>query len=458
MRIAAAWMVLLLGLPGCGESGTKSPGAPGTGAIGQAAPGDLSAPAQRGAELCTASLKIIRAQHLVMAGKLELDAADRAAEQAFHRTVQLESPCVSQWARTGQSSCAAEITNFLDAARRLPERAAPGDPASVLRTVMSGAAESAPQVDRLFDGYAALFQLSLEVERDGTLLQDFLPMLIAAGCPTTLKDFGLDQGNPGRLTELATQAAGLTATMPYATARDNYLITFVKLDNWASKFSGQVTPDTLAARALDSGVSQAMIARLRARSASKIGFLGDSQMDRIHWSSQYPFPDIVGAALQQINPGMTVINAGKGGDDSGEGLARIDAALIAHQPDIVFVLFGSNDARHHGRPEPVVTPEQYRSNLTGIVQRLRAADSRVVIMSYPRDPARKGPDLVVFEAMRVQAKQVAESLGTGWLDIAAVLDAEPPETVFAMDGIHFNPRTQVKIARMVLIQLAAMDD
>ena len=120
---------------------------------------------------------------------------------------------------------------------------------------------------------------------------------------------------------------------------------------------------------------------------------------------------------------MDVINAGKGGDDSGESLARMDEDLIDKRPGIGFVMLGGNDSRHWGRPEPAVTPEQYFENMTEIVTKLRDAGSRVVILSYPRSGEISGADLEVFLAIREQMKALRDSLGTGWIDIAGMLDS-----------------------------------
>ncbi|MBW7998459.1 MAG: hypothetical protein FVQ81_18180 [Candidatus Glassbacteria bacterium] len=418
---------------------------------------ELETPQQRTDALSAAVLKMIRAEHMAMAGELEMDAEEIAADSAFHRAVRLDPECVEDWVQTGESLCGEQLLSFLEASGKLDEFAESGQPASVVREVLSKAPESADRVGAGFDGYAAAFQLCLEVERDGTLMQDFLPFLVAVGCPLTLSDLGLEEIRAGRLNELAAEAAGLTGRMPYPAGQEHYFITFIKLNNWAGKFSGQVTADTLAAELLSTEGSERVIGHLRNKGTMTVGFLGDSHMDGIHWSTQAPFPDIVRGVFRRINARVRVVNAGKGGDDSGEALERIDEDLIAKRPDITFVILGGNDARHWGGPAPAVTPGQYRRNMIEIVTRLREAGSRVVLMGYPLSPTRKGADLDVFLALREQLRSVADSLGTGFLDIAKVLDAEPAELVFAVDMIHFDPATHMKIAGMVLARLAAMD-
>ncbi len=419
--------------------------------------GKPETPRQRAAALSAAALKMIRAEHVVMAGRQEATPALVAADSAFNRAVRQDPQCVKRWVESGEAPCAAALTAFLREAAAVDDFAAPDDPASVVRALLSGAPESSAHVGPLFDGYAAAFQLCLELKRDGTLMQDFLPFLVALGCPLTLKDLGLEAIKIGRLKELTAEAAGRTAPMPYPTAQEHYFITFIKLNNWASRFSNQMNADTLAAQLLAIEGSKRVNGHLRAKGAMRIGFLGDSQMDPRHWSTPAPFPDIVGAVFKRLNPRIEVINAGKGGDDSGEALARMDEDLIAHKPDITFVLLGGNDARHWGRPEPAVTPGQFRINMTEIVRRIRQAGGRAVLMTYPLSPTLKGADLEVFQAIRAQLDSLADSLGTSRLDIARILDAEPPEMVYAVDMIHFNPTTHLKITGMVLARLAAME-
>ncbi len=414
-------------------------------------------PEERAGALSSAALKMIRAEHMVMAGRQQATPALVAADSAFNRAARQDPKCVKQWIESGGGACAPAMDAFLETAGALDNFAAPDDPASVVRTVLSEADESSASVGPLFDGYAAAFQLCLEMERDGTLMQDFLPFLVAVGCPLTLRDFGLDEVKAGRLRQLSTDAAGRTAEMPYPTGQEHFFITFIKINNWASRFSNQVNGDSMAAQLLATEGSGRVFGHIRKKSAMRIGFLGDSQMDPRHWSTPAPFPDIVGAVLKRLNPGMEVINAGVGGDDSGEALERMDEDLIAHKPDITFVLLGGNDAQHWGKPNPAVTPGQFRINMTGIVGRIRAAGGRAVLVTYPLGPTEEGADLEVFQAIRGQLDSLADSLGTSHLDIAKILDAEQPELVYAVDMIHFNPTTHLKIAGMVLARLAAME-
>jgi lysophospholipase L1-like esterase len=76
---------------------------------------------------------------------------------------------------------------------------------------------------------------------------------------------------------------------------------------------------------------------------------------------------------------VVCVNAGVGGETSGEGLARIDASVLSKSPDIVCVEFGLNDIRYE--PEKQVTLEQYAANLREIARRCAEAGAAVIFMT-----------------------------------------------------------------------------
>lgn len=412
--------------------------------------GTSQTPQGRAQALARQSLKMIRFEHAAMAGEVAMEGDLAAADRLFLETIMLEPACVRAWLEKGEGSCTRQIGSFLKAAESLSDPAREDDPASAIISVIQQAPESAPYAGNLIEGYAAASQLCLEVERDGTVMQDFLPFLVALGCPLTFRDLGLENAGRERLEQLARRASEMTDRMPFDTGPFEYFITMVKLDSWGSKFSGQVTADTLAAGLIETAQFKALLPDLKTLKPARIGFLGDSHMDKIHWSTQAPFPEIVAAVFRQLNPSVEVINAGKGGDDSGEALERIETDLLEKRPDISFVMLGGNDCRHWGRPEPAVTPEQYFKNMAGIVTELRGVGSDVVILYYPRGGELSGADLEVFLAIREQMKAVRDSLGTEWIDIAGMLDGGEVREIFAVDKIHFNPNTHIRIAGKIL--------
>lgn len=70
------------------------------------------------------------------------------------------------------------------------------------------------------------------------------------------------------------------------------------------------------------------------------------------------------------------INSGVGGENTAEGLARIQPAVLDHSPDLVVVEFGLNDIRYE--PEKRILPDAFCANLRRIHDQIREAGARVV--------------------------------------------------------------------------------
>jgi lysophospholipase L1-like esterase len=72
---------------------------------------------------------------------------------------------------------------------------------------------------------------------------------------------------------------------------------------------------------------------------------------------------------------VEMINAGMAGDTSKKGLARMEPGVLAHSPDTVLVLFGSEDALAG------VEPAAFRESLKKIVDGISARNARPVLMT-----------------------------------------------------------------------------
>ena len=78
--------------------------------------------------------------------------------------------------------------------------------------------------------------------------------------------------------------------------------------------------------------------------------------------------------------GVAIINAGRSGDTTASALARIDGAVLSTDPDIVIVLLGGNDLLQG------VPVQQRISNVTTIVQRIRAGGAAVILVGVGNGP------------------------------------------------------------------------
>lgn len=93
--------------------------------------------------------------------------------------------------------------------------------------------------------------------------------------------------------------------------------------------------------------------------------------------------------LNERHPGqVTVINSGMGGKASNTGLAELDARVIAHKPDVVFLEFAINDASTYkeGGIDYGISLERSRANLNQLIDRIRQANPSVEIILQTMNP------------------------------------------------------------------------
>ncbi len=74
---------------------------------------------------------------------------------------------------------------------------------------------------------------------------------------------------------------------------------------------------------------------------------------------------------------VSVINSGVPGENTAEGLARIDADVIAHRPDLAVIEFACNDVRYE--PHKRVELADFRINLGEMVARIREVCTEIII-------------------------------------------------------------------------------
>jgi acyl-CoA thioesterase-1 len=102
----------------------------------------------------------------------------------------------------------------------------------------------------------------------------------------------------------------------------------------------------------------------------RIVFLGDSITDG------HIYPALVRQALEEAGqPAPVCINAGSGGDTAAGMRNRLDRDVLPHQPGLVALSAGINDAFRK------VTPEDYAADITAIAERLRAEKIPLLIMT-----------------------------------------------------------------------------
>lgn len=75
-----------------------------------------------------------------------------------------------------------------------------------------------------------------------------------------------------------------------------------------------------------------------------------------------------------------VLNKGIAGNNTNDLIKRIDKDIIAEQPDLVIIMGGTNDMLNSSK---FVSYEQLSANYTAMVNKLKAQNTAVVLMSPP---------------------------------------------------------------------------
>jgi acyl-CoA thioesterase-1 len=151
-----------------------------------------------------------------------------------------------------------------------------------------------------------------------------------------------------------------------------------------------------------------------------------------------------------------VINAGIGGNTTADGLCRLEADVLAQEPDYVVVMFGLNDSWvDEGRTESRLTVRQYRDNLRAMLSTLRQRGIIVVLMTpnpaiAPTYPSERNVTLKAYvEEVRVLAREERVEMIDVYRRFAELaIEGTELNTLFT-DAMHPNPAGQGHIAEML---------
>jgi acyl-CoA thioesterase-1 len=162
--------------------------------------------------------------------------------------------------------------------------------------------------------------------------------------------------------------------------------------------------------------------------------------------------------------GVHVINSGVGGNTSREGLARIPEDVLAHNPDMVLIEFGGNDATPN--PERHVSLDEFVDNLRSMQEQITTScpSARIVLLIFPpiidnwhtwkgEGTFGQGPDKYV-ENYRQATSDYASAHGLALVDIDKALRRAIANSSIGQyilpDGIHLTEEGHAVVAEAVL--------
>lgn len=214
---------------------------------------------------------------------------------------------------------------------------------------------------------------------------------------------------------------------------------------------------TMVAAGLAIGVIGSMAVRaedLPVKDGQKIAFMGDS-ITQAGANGPKGYVNMVISGLEANGVKATAIYAGIGGHKSNNMLARVDRDVIDKKPDWMTLSCGVNDVWHGKHGVPL---DQYKENITKIVDKSQAAGIKVMILTATmirEDQANaNNQKLVAYnDFLRALAKEKKCLLADLNADMQAAIAKAGPDrkgNILTGDGVHMNAAGNQMMATGVL--------
>lgn len=195
----------------------------------------------------------------------------------------------------------------------------------------------------------------------------------------------------------------------------------------------------------------------------RILMLGDSITKgvRAGVKPEETFSTLLEQALRQQAIQVTVINSGVGGETTVGAKARLAQDVLAKTPHIVALMYGTNDCYvDPGKTTSRVSTEEFKANLTTLIDKIQGAGSTVVLMTEPAY-AENGPRNGLGEESNLRLGQymqvgrlIAAEKKLPLVDHFAHWSAQRTRGVklqpWTTDGYHPSPRGHEEMAHRIV--------
>ena len=144
----------------------------------------------------------------------------------------------------------------------------------------------------------------------------------------------------------------------------------------------------------------------------------------------YPFtPDVSWVERLRQETGWMVVNSGVSGDTFLDMALRLETDVLAHKPDLVILMGGTNDV-YVGMSQP-----QIQNSFSGIIQKLQAENIKIIVgIPLPVDDASERP----LKLWRSWLRQFCRDKGLDIIDFYQdfVTDEGLIKEELCLDGCH----------------------
>lgn len=197
------------------------------------------------------------------------------------------------------------------------------------------------------------------------------------------------------------------------------------------------------------------------RNGETVAFLGDSITEQ---GAESPggYVRLVGTGLAANGIQIKIIPAGIGGDKSNQMSARLEKDVLSKKPDWMTLSCGVNDV---WKGTNGVSLEDYKANITSILDRCQKAGVKVMILTATQiSPRLDSPANVQLTAYNDFLRELARDRGLPLADVSSRMASEQAarkaagnSTPLTVDGVHMNYIGNQMMATGVL-QAFGLDD
>ena len=191
---------------------------------------------------------------------------------------------------------------------------------------------------------------------------------------------------------------------------------------------------------------------------------GDSITAGAHLPEKDKYPTFLEAMLHDTK----VVNSGIGGNTSSQGLRRFEKDVLQHKPDVVILLFGTNDSVLTVEGKYRVPVAKYRENLREMVLESRKAGANVILCTllpiipdpyFTRHPKQfydaEGGLEKILHRYHAAAMEVGKELRVPVIDLYNRFEKDLTLLRPAPDGVHPNATGTKAIAEELAKILSA---
>ena len=200
-------------------------------------------------------------------------------------------------------------------------------------------------------------------------------------------------------------------------------------------------------------------AQIKVKTGEKIAFLGDSITQQGH-NLPTGYVNMVRIGLKVNGIQTEVVKAGISGNKSNDMLNRLERDVISKKPQIMTLSCGVNDVWHGVRGRGIKL-EDYKKNITNIVEKALAAKIQVYIMTATMiGEDQKNANNQKLVAYNEFLRQLAKEKNLPLIDLNAIMQKDVAAmrakypglntTFVTTDGVHMAPLGNAMMAKAIL--------